>query len=243
MSKTVLITGASRGIGAKTAELFALKGYNVAINYCNSEHLAQELSQRITTNGGICKIYKADVKSRIEVDRMIETIIADFGFIDVLVNNAGISLQKLFTQTSDDEWFNILNTNLSSMFFTCRKVLEYMIAEHRGSIVNVSSIWGVTGASMEVCYSVSKGGVISLTNALAKEVAPSGIRVNCVAPGVIATDMCKTLDESTLAILKDETPLGRLGTPLDVARSIYFLADENSSFITGQTLTVDGGFL
>ncbi len=243
MSKTVLITGASKGIGASTAIYFAKKGYNVAINYFKSENNALEVKETIISNGGTAQIYKADVSKSYEVSLLIENVIADFGFIDVLVNNAGVSQQKLFTQTTDDEWFNLLNTNLSSMFFTSRKVLEYMIREHRGNIINISSIWGLSGASMEVCYSTTKGGVIALTKALSKEVAPSGIRVNCIAPGVINTDMCANLGEDTINVLIEETPLNCLGQPLDIAKAIYFLASDNSKFITGQTLTVDGGFL
>ena len=243
MSKTVLVTGASRGIGKSTALYFAKNGYNVAINYCNNKDLALEVLNEIKTLGVNAKIYKADVSKSYQVNLMIENVIKDFGFIDVLVNNAGIASQKLITDTSDNEWFNLINTNLSSMFFLSRKVLQYMIKDKKGCIINVSSIWGISGASMEVCYSTAKGGVIAFTKALSKEVAPSNIRVNCIAPGVINTDMCSNLDEETINELKEYTPLNRLGTPLDIAHAIYFLADEKASFITGQALTVDGGFL
>lgn len=243
MSKTALITGASAGIGAQTALYFAQKGYSVAINYCKSREKAEKLKNEIEKTGVKAEIYKADVKKSAEVNAMVESVIKDFKTLDVLVNNAGISRQKLFTDITDDEWNDMISTNLSGVFYAARAALKHMIPRHSGNIVNISSIWGVSGASCEVHYSAAKGGVISLTKALAKEVAPSNIRVNCVAPGVIMTDMCRCLGEETLSALKDETPLCRLGTPLDIARVVYFLASEEAGFITGQTITADGGFL
>lgn len=163
--------------------------------------------------------------------------------VDVLVNNAGISSQKLFTDIKDDEWKKTIGVNLNGVFYCCKNVLPQMINRKSGVIINISSMWGEVGASCEVHYSASKAGVIGLTKALAKEVAPSGVRVNCIAPGVIMTDMMEDFDGETINELKAETPLGRLGTPEDIAAAALFLASDNASFITGQTLGVNGGFI
>ncbi|MEE1280624.1 MAG: SDR family oxidoreductase [Acutalibacteraceae bacterium] len=243
MAKTVLITGASRGIGAEIARQFALGGYNVAINYNKSEQPAQLLKQEITENGGTAEIFKADVSNHSEVVEMVESIYSTFGFIDVLVNNAGIAQQILFTDITPDIWANMLNTNLTSVYNCCNAVLPKMISEHRGNIINIASMWGETGGSCEVHYSASKAGVIGLTKALAKEVGLSGIRVNCVSPGVVMTDMMSGFDKETLDSLAEETPLNKLGTSLDIANAVLFLADEKSSFITGQVLGINGGIL
>lgn len=243
MAKTVLITGASRGIGAEIARQFALNGYNVAINYNKSEQSAQLLKQEITEKGGIAEIFKADVSNHSEAVEMVECIYNTFGFIDVLVNNAGIAQQILFTDITPDIWANMLNTNLTSVYNCCNAVLPKMISEHRGNIINIASMWGETGGSCEVHYSASKAGVIGLTKALAKEVGLSGIRVNCVSPGVVMTDMMSGFTHETLDSLKEETPLNKLGNSLDIANAVLFLADEKSSFITGQVLGVNGGIL
>lgn len=243
MGKTVLITGASRGIGACCALLFAKHGYNVAVHYNKSKEHALEIKAQAESAGVLAAVFQADVSDSAQVNRMVTGVLDTFGRIDVLINNAGIAQQKLLTDISDEDWRHMLGTNLSGMFYCCRAVLPHMIREHRGAIVNISSMWGITGASCEVHYSASKGGVITMTKALAKEVAPSGIRVNCVCPGVIQTEMNAQLSPETLEALKEETPLGRLGTPLDVARAVCFLAEEElSPFITGQVLGVDGGF-
>lgn len=243
MGKTVLITGASRGIGACCALLFAQHGYNVAVHYNKSKEQALEIKAQAESAGVLAVVFQADVSDSTQVNRMVTGVLDTFGRIDVLINNAGIAQQKLLTDISDEDWRHMLGTNLSGMFYCCRAVLPHMIREHRGAIVNISSMWGITGASCEVHYSASKGGVITMTKALAKEVAPSGIRVNCVCPGVIQTEMNAQLSPETLEALKEETPLGRLGTPLDVARAVCFLAEEElSPFITGQVLGVDGGF-
>lgn len=243
MAKTVLITGASRGIGAEIARQFALNGYNVAINYNKSEQSAQLLKQEITEKGGAAEIFKADVSNHSEAVEMVESIYRTFGFIDVLVNNAGIAQQILFTDITPDIWANMLNTNLTSVYNCCNAVLPKMISEHRGNIINIASMWGETGGSCEVHYSASKAGVIGLTKALAKEVGLSGIRVNCVSPGVVMTDMMSGFTQETLDSLKEETPLNKLGNSLDIANAVLFLADEKSSFITGQVLGVNGGIL
>ncbi|MEE0264863.1 MAG: SDR family oxidoreductase [Acutalibacteraceae bacterium] len=243
MAKTVLITGASRGIGAEIARQFALNGYNVAINYNKSEKQASLLKQEITENGGTAEIFRADVSNHSEVVKMTEAVYSVFGFIDVLVNNAGIAQQILFTDITPDIWANMLNTNLTSVYNCCNAVLPKMISEHSGNIINIASMWGETGGSCEVHYSAAKAGVIGLTKALAKEVGLSGIRVNCVSPGVVMTDMMSDFTEETLDCLKEETPLNKLGNSLDIANAVLFLADEKSSFITGQVLGVNGGIL
>ncbi|MEE1077170.1 MAG: SDR family oxidoreductase [Acutalibacteraceae bacterium] len=243
MAKTVLITGASRGIGAEIARQFALNGYNVAINYNKSEQPAILLKQEITQNGGTAEIFKADVSNHSEVVNMVESIYSTFGFIDILVNNAGIAQQILFTDITPEIWATMLNTNLTSVYNCCNAVLPKMISEHKGNIINIASMWGETGGSCEVHYSASKAGVIGLTKALAKEVGLSGIRVNCVSPGVVMTDMMSGFNQETLDSLAEETPLNKLGTSLDIANAVLFLANEKSSFITGQVLGVNGGIL
>lgn len=238
--KTVLITGASRGIGAAIAEAFAEAGFLPIINYTKNDSAAQALSQKIHDKFNINSIvYKCDVSDSEAVRKMFEEI----GDIDVLVNNAGISQQKLFTDITDEDWRKMMSVNLDGVFYCSREALKGMIKRKSGSIINVSSMWGEVGASCEVHYSASKSAVIGLTKALAKEVAPSNIRVNCIAPGVIDTDMMKDFDDETRNALVEETPLLRLGKPEDIANAAVFLASEKASFITGQTLSVNGGFV
>lgn len=238
--KTALITGAARGIGRALSTAFAENGYSVILNYNNSkseaEKLSAELSNKYNTE---CVAIKADVSNPAEVKEMFNQA----GAVDVLINNAGVSSQKLFTDITDEDWKTITGVNLDGVFFCCREALGAMISKKSGVIINISSMWGEVGASCEVHYSATKAGVIGLTKALAKEVAPSGIRVNCITPGVIMTDMMRGFDENTLNELKEETPLGRLGTPEDIASAAVFLASDKASFITGQTLGVNGGFI
>lgn len=243
MKRNVLITGASRGIGAETARLFAQNGDNVFINYNNSEKSAFVLCDEMTEKGHSVKTIKADVSVSMEVKKMFDEISEICGGIDILVNNAGIAQTKLFTDITDDDWNTMVATNLSSAFYCCRNALPYMIRNHFGRIINISSMWGQVGGSCEVHYSAVKAGIIGLTKALAMEEGLSGITVNCVAPGVIKTDMTSNLSEDDFNSLKDETPTGTLGTPYDVARTVLFLADNNSSFITGQVIGVNGGFV
>lgn len=242
MNKTVLITGASRGIGRAAARRFAEEGYRVAIGYHRSEEQAQSLVRELEMLTDVLAV-RADVSRYEEVQRMIETVAGTLGPIEVLVNNAGAAAYGLFTDLTTEQWACVLGTNLNGAAYASRLVLPEMIRRHSGSIVNVSSMWGMTGASCEVAYSAAKAGLIGLTRALAKEVGPSGIRVNCVAPGVIDTDMCAALDEQTREVLAEETPLGRLGTPEEAAEAIFFLASGRASFITGQVLSPNGGFL
>ncbi len=239
--RNVLITGASRGIGAETARLFAENGDNVYINYCSSVQAAETLQWSLTQKGFSAKTIKADVSSSDSVQQMFADIEKDCGGIDVLVNNAGIAQIKLFTDITNDEWDKMVATNLSSVFYCCRAALPYMIRQKFGRIVNISSMWGQVGGSCEVHYSAVKAGIIGLTKALAMEEGLSGITVNCVAPGVITTDMTAHLTEDDLKALKDETATGTLGTPYDIARTVLFLADHHSSFITGQVFGINGG--
>lgn len=239
MPSTVLITGASRGIGAAAARLFAQKGWQVAANYCQSEREARALA---ASHPGILAV-QADVADRGQVDRMTKEVLHQFGHIDVLINNAGIAQQKLFTDVTETEWERLFSVNVTGVFHCCQAVLPGMIRRQQGKILNLSSIWGMTGASCEVAYSAAKAAVIGLSKALAKEVGPSGITVNCVAPGVIDTQMNAALDDETRAGLREETPLGVLGKPEDVANLLFFLASEQAAFITGQVISPNGGFV
>lgn len=244
MKKTVLITGASRGIGAATAIYFAKNGYDVGINYKTSDEKAKEVYETVLSFGQKAFLYKCDVADNKAVSEMIAKATEDLGGIGVLVNNAAISEQKLFSDISEKDWNKMFSVNVGGMYNTISAVLPQMIHEKCGSIVNVSSMWGLVGASCEVHYSASKAAIIGMTRALAKELGPSNIRVNCVAPGVIDTEMNKNLTPEDLESLKEETPLGKIGTPEDVAKSIYFLAsNELSPFTTGQVLSVNGGFV
>lgn len=231
--KRVLITGASRGIGAACARLFAKSGYDVIINYNNSKEEALRLAREIGA-----ETIRADVSSSAQVDDMFKAA----GEVNILVNNAGISGFYMLDAMSDDEWNKMIGVNLNGVFYCTRAVLPQMLRRKSGAIVNVSSMWGICGSSCEAAYSASKAGVIGLTKALAKEVGPSGIRVNCIAPGAIDTDMNKKLGGDAIKELCEETPLGRLGSPEEVARAILFLADDDG-FITGQVLSPNGGLV
>ena len=238
MNRTVLITGGSRGIGKCAVEMFAKEGYNVAFTYLNSVENAYDLA----TGYGVFPI-QCDVSKRDEVDNAVELTLQKFGKIDILINNAGIDEFCLFTDITDDKWHRMIDTNLSSVFYFSRAVLKDMIKNQSGSIINISSMWGEVGASCEVHYSVSKAGVIGLTKALAKEVGPSNIRVNCVSPGVIDTDMNAHLSKDDMEQLKYDTPLGKIGKCEDVCNLLLFLASDKCSFITGQILGVNGGYI
>jgi 3-oxoacyl-[acyl-carrier protein] reductase len=238
MNKVVFITGGSRGIGACAVKAFAEAGYKVAFTYLKSENEALCLSK---STGALA--IKADASSSKEMSDAIKRACDELGHIDILINNVGISEFSLFTDISDDMWHRMLDTNLSSAFYASRAVLPQMINRKDGCIINVSSMWGQVGASCEVHYSASKAGLIGLTKALAKEVAPSGIRVNCVAPGAIDTEMNACLSDEAIEQIKNETPLGRLGTPKEIANILLFLADERSSFITGQIIGANGGMI
>lgn len=239
--KSALITGASRGIGRAAALRLAADGYAVAVNYKNSEEKARAVVDEIRSEGGVAMSVCADVSSPSDIERMAEKVLSEFSGVDVLVNNAGISRTGLVTDVTVDEWNIISDTMIRGTFLCTQKILPSMIAKKSGSIINISSIWGICGASCEVAYSTAKAAVIGFTKALSKEVGPSGIRVNCIAPGVIDTDMNRCHSEDVMRELAEETPLGRIGTPEDIANLISFLASAEASFITGQIITADGG--
>ena len=236
--KTVFITGGSRGIGAEAVRTFKNKGYNVAFTYYKSSDQALNLAKETGALAVFC-----DVSNSEAVNSAIDVVKESFGSVDILINNAGIDEFSLFTDITDEMWHRMIDTNLSSAFYTSRAVLPDMINKKDGVIINISSMWGEVGASCEVHYSVSKAGLIGLTKALAKEVGPSGIRVNCITPGVIDTDMNKTLSEEDIEQLKLDTPLGKIGKTQDIVNAILFLADNSSHFITGQVLGVNGGYI
>lgn len=231
----VVITGGTGAIGGAMAELFA-KENDVAVIYKSSTDKAD----RLTADFG-CKCYKADISCREEVSSVCEQILHDFGKIDVLINNAGISQIKLFSDITELDWYNMMDCHLTGMFNVTQQLLPSMIKRKKGSIINISSVWGVYGASCEVHYSTAKAGMIGFTKALSKELAPSGITVNCIAPGVIDSPMNNAhLSEEELAELAEQTPLGRLGSVYDVAKAAVYLS--KADFVTGQVLGVDGGF-
>lgn len=243
MKETVLITGASRGIGRAAAELFAANGHPVVINYNQSRDSAFETARKINCSGGTALAVKADVSNRSEVEAMFGEIKSQIGGVDILVNNAAVAKQSLFNEIECTEWHKTFAVNVDGMFHCSQLALKDMLHNHSGCIINISSMWGQVGASCEVLYSTTKAAVIGMTKALAQEVGPSGIRVNCIAPGVIDTEMNSNLSSEDIEVLKENTPLMRLGTPQDVANVIYFLASEKASFITGQVICPNGGYV
>lgn len=235
--KNVLITGGSRGIGRACVEKFTSEGYTVSFIYNNSDSVASELAAKT----GACAI-KADISIPEQAKEAVAKALATMGGIDILVNNAGVSLIKLFTDTTDEDYYNIINTNLGGTFFVTREASRNMISNHFGRIVNIGSMWGKVGASCEVAYSASKSAIEGFTKALAKELGPSGVTVNCIEPGVINTEMNAELDEITICELCDETPVGKIGDAKELADFIYLIATEKSGFLTGQIIGFDGGF-
>ncbi|WP_050699173.1 elongation factor P 5-aminopentanone reductase [Anaeromassilibacillus senegalensis] len=238
--RTALITGGARGIGAACARGLAQDGFRVAVNYQSSRDKAEALCETLQRINGLEHLaIQADVADRAQVEAMFARV----GSVDVLVNNAGIAQQKLFTDLTDADWDRMFAVDVKGVFLCCQAALPYMIHEKRGAIVNISSMWGQVGASCEVHYSAAKAAVIGLTKALAKELGPSQIRVNCIAPGVIATEMNALLDTETMEALREETPLETIGTAEQVADAVRFLASDRASFITGQVLGVNGGMI
>ena len=241
--KTAIITGAAGGIGSAIAAALAQKQYNVVLHYNQSEEKAEKLCEHLMSQGFPAVTFAAELGDSAQADALIAFAHTHFGSADVLVNNAGIAQQKLFTDITDADFARMMSANVTSVFNCCRAVLPGMIHNKQGRIINISSMWGVCGASCEVHYSASKAAVIGLTKALAKEVGPSGITVNCVAPGLIDTPMNAHLDVETVRALCEETPVGRIGKPQDVAAAVAFFASDEASFITGQVLGADGGFI
>ena len=231
--KTVWITGGTKGIGAATAKLFYEKGYRVAVSFSSDLKTAEEFQK----SHPHILVIQGDVSDATQVKEMQQQI----GPVDILVNNAGIAQQKLFDTITEEEWDRMFDVHVKGAFLCTKAVLPHMIHEKCGCIINLSSIWGMVGASCEVHYSAAKGAIIAMTKGLAKELGPSNIRVNCVAPGVIDTEMCAHLSKEDKDTLCDETPLGRLGTPEDIANAIYYLA--TAEFITGQILSPNGGII
>ncbi len=241
MSKVIIITGASRGIGRETAKLLARNGHTVIANYNKSAEKAKELQEELKKENINIDIYKADVSKREECKALVEYAIEKYKHIDVLVNNAGISIWGQFTDLTDAEIEEIIRTNLYSAIAMSQEVSKHMIHEKQGCIINMSSIWGMVGASCEVAYSVTKAGMDGLTKALAKELGPSNIRVNSIAPGAIETEMNSRLTKEEKAVLEMETPLGKLGKPIDIAKTINWLIEDE--FTTGQIISPNGGWV
>ncbi len=239
--KTILITGGSRGIGRNIVEEFAKEGYNVFFTYNNSETEAKEIKRISTEKGYTVEYMKVNIQNETEIKAMIENCIKKFNNIDILVNNAGISYNGLIQEMSLDKWNEIINTNLTSVFLSSKEVIPYMLNQGSGLIINISSIWGQTGASCEVAYSTSKAGINGFTKALAKELGPSNIRVNSIAPGMINTDMNKNIDEESMNRFKYETPLEKIGNPIDITKCIKWLAEDE--FTTGQVIGINGGYI
>ena len=243
MRQFALVTGASRGIGRAVAMELGRAGYAVCVNYLNSEDAARQVADTLRAGGSDAVAIRADVADGTAVAEMVRRTEKELGPVTLLVNNAGVAGQAQFQDISDEMWDRYLAVNLGGARNTIRAVLPHMLSEKRGAIVNISSIWGLRGASCEVAYACTKAAIIALTRSLAMELAPSGIRVNCVAPGVIDTDMVQVLGQETLRDLAEQTPLGRLGRPEDIAHAVAFLASDKASFITGQVLGADGGFI
>ncbi len=241
MVPLALVTGASRGIGRAIALRLAEEGYAVAVHYRANTPAAEETARLVRGRGADAVLCRADVADERAVREMVASLERAYAHIDLLVNNAGIAAQALFTEVTSEQWRRMMDVHVNGAFYTSSAVLPGMIRRRSGQIVNIASVWGQTGASCEVPYSTAKAALIGMTRALAKEVAPSGVRVNAVAPGAVATDMLATFSEEDLRALEDETPLGRIGAPEDIAGAVAFLASRDAAFITGQVIAVNGG--
>ncbi len=241
VNKVIVVTGGSRGIGAEIVKKLARDNYRVILNYNKSENEAKKIKEDLQKNNINIEIFKADVSKREEVKKIIDFAINKFGKIDVLINNAGISQAKLFTDLTDEDWNNMIQTNLTSAFYCTQEAIKNMISRKEGLIINISSIWGVTGSSCEVHYSVAKAGIDGMTKALAKEVGPSNIRVNSIAPGIIDTDMNKTYTDKEIKDIIEDIPLNKIGKKVDIARCVEWLIKDE--YTTGQVISINGGWL
>ena len=240
MEKIIVVTGASRGIGREIAKTLSRENNKVIACYNNSEEEATILKEELEKENKKIDIIKGDISKREDCKKIVEYVINKYKKIDVLINNAGISTYNLFTDITDEEWNRTINTNLNSVFYMSQETVKYMIKQKEGSIINISSIWGIVGASCEVAYSVSKAGIDGMTKALAKELGPSNIRVNSIAPGLIDTDMNNDLTKEELDNIINETPLCRIGKPEDIAKCIKWLVEDE--FTTGQVISINGGW-
>ena len=241
MNKVAIVTGASRGIGREIAKELAISGIKVIANYNKSEDQAIKLKEELKEDNIFIDLFKADVSKQEECKNLVNYTLEKYKKIDILINNAGIDKYKLITEVTQEEWNKMINTNLYSAFCMCQEVLPNMIHNKNGCIINISSVWGMIGASQEVVYSITKAGMDGLTKSLAKEVGPSNIRVNSIAPGVIDTDMNKELSETDINKLKEETPLERIGKAEDIAKCVNWLINDN--FTTGQIISINGGWV
>lgn len=241
MEKIAIVTGASKGIGREIARTLAKKGIKVIANYNKSEEEAKKLKEELKEENIDIDIFKADVSKRVEIRSLVKYTLDNYKKIDILINNAGISEYKLFTDETDEDWDRIIKNNLYSAFAMSQEVIPSMIHNKKGCIINISSIWGIVGGSLEVIYSISKAGMDGLTKALAKELGPSSIRVNSIAPGLINTSMNSNLSKEELLELKDETPLGRIGKVEDIAKCVIWLVEDE--FTTGQIISINGGWV
>ena len=240
MQKVAIVTGGSRGIGRAIVETLARKGIKVIANYNQSEEKAKQLQENLEKENIHIDIIKADVSKREEVKNMVDMVIKKYGKIDVLINNAGISQEKLFQDITDEDWEHVTKVNLYSAFCATQEVLPYMLSQKSGCIINISSIYGIIGGSCAVAYSATKAGMDGMTKALAKELGPSNIRVNSIAPGCIDTDMNKQYTEEDINQVKEETPLERIGKPEDIAKCAMWLVED--TFTTGQVISINGGW-
>ena len=240
VSKVIVVTGGSRGIGAEIVKLLAKCGNNVILNYNKSEECAKNVEKELAEQGKVEDIFKADTSKSEKATKLIQFALNKYGRIDVLVNNAGISQSKLFTNITDEEWQNMIDNNLSSAFYCSREAVKTMIHNKQGLIINISSIWGITGACMEVHYSTAKAGMIGLTKALAKELGPSNIRVNAIAPGIIDTDMVKGYSRDEIKEIENDIPLEKIGKASNIAKCVKWLVEDD--YTTGEVISINGGW-
>ena len=238
--KVAIITGGAKGIGAAIVKMLAKENYKVVLNYNKSEVAAKQIQEELLRQGKQIEIFQADVSKREEVKKLVQFVLEKYQTIDVLVNNAGIAQEKLFTEITDEDWNKMIQNNLTSVFYSTQEVLKVMLEKKDGCIINISSIWGVTGGSCEVHYSVAKAGIDGMTKALAKELGPSQIRVNSIAPGIVDTDMNKNITKEALEELKQEIPLERIGKTEEIARCAKWLIED--TYTTGQVISVNGGW-